>query len=286
MWIDGAGRGVPRFSRGKGRGCQDFQGALETGDALAAVDLVCEVVLETDDGELLNVVVGDVIVELGRQHRGDVVGAIREHDAIPLLLLRICLLFVLERADICAAGRRGDDEMSGSGRNVSRPREGVGRARTRDRACSRDERDTAGHPRLFWRLATPCRDAPAIWSTEFNPWSPWCRRSECPVERSYPAMIVRSRRSFLEDSLPVSRASESASPVVALESFRRQPAFENELAGQICMGHSVYLVRTVNALHRWFTNPEMTSDVVRDWRAARIRDRAVEVALRLVCSRR
>ena len=284
---------MPRFSRGKGRGCQDFQGALETGDALAAVDLVCKVVLETDDGELLNVVIGDVIVELGRQHRGDVVGAIREHDAVPLLLLRICLLFVLERADICAAGRRGDDEMSGSGRNVSRPREGVGRARTRDRACSRDERDTAGHPRLFWRLATPCRDAPAIWSTEFNPWSPWCRRSECPVERSYPDMIVRSRRSFLEDSLPVSRASESASPVVALASFRRQPAFENdELAGQhqICtgtsMGHSVYLVRTVNALHRWFTNPEMTSDVVREWRAARIRDRAVEVALRLVCSRR
>ena len=278
---------MPRFSRGKGRGCQDFQGALETGDALAAVDLVCEVVLETDDGELLNVVVGDVIVELGRQHRGDVVGAIREHDAVPLLLLRICLLFVLERADICATGRGEDDEMSGSGRNVSRPREGVGRARTRDRACSRDERDTAGHPRLFWRLATPCRDAPAIWSTEFNPWSPWCRRSECPVERSYPAMIVRSRRSFLEDSLPVSRASESASSVVALASFRRQPAFENELAGhQICMGHSVYLVRTVNALHRWFTNPEMTSDVVREWRAARIRDRAVEVALRLVCSRR
>ena len=91
--------GVPRISKTRSRRV----------DALAAVDLVGEVVLEADDGELLNVVVGDVIVELGRQHRGDVVGAIREHDAVPLLLLRIGLLFVVERAEICAAGRGGDD---------------------------------------------------------------------------------------------------------------------------------------------------------------------------------
>ena len=217
--------GVPRISKTRSRRV----------DALAAVDLVGEVVLEADDGELLNVVVGDVIVELGRQHRGDVVGAIREHDAVPLLLLRIGLLFVVERAEICAAGRGGDDRDewiwakrfalafalargSRSGED-SRPRVSARRARRGGPSAT-----------FFGRLAPACRDAPAIWRTEFNPWSPWCRRSECPVESSYPAMIVRSRRSFLEEGCFRCRAPPRVPRRGRSGSVRRQPAFEKEAA--------------------------------------------------------
>ena len=69
--------------------------------SLAALDFVREVVLEAEDGELLERIIHHVAVELRRQHRGDVVLPVGEHDPEPLLfLLGVGVILVLQRAKI------------------------------------------------------------------------------------------------------------------------------------------------------------------------------------------
>ena len=67
------------------------------GDVLPVVHLVGEVVLELNHGELLELIVRDVLVQRRREHGGDVVHAVRKHHAVALLS---AFGLVLERAKI------------------------------------------------------------------------------------------------------------------------------------------------------------------------------------------
>jgi len=98
-----------RMAGGRGEGCQhcgpggcQVSRARGRGDALAAGDLVREVVLEADDGVLLQASVVHEVVELRREHGGDVVDPVGEHDAEALLGSAI---FVRQRANICGRER-------------------------------------------------------------------------------------------------------------------------------------------------------------------------------------
>lgn len=82
------------------------------GDALPVVHLVGEVVLELNHGELLELIVRDILVQRRREHGGDVVHAVRKHHAVALLG---AFGLVLERAKICGGPVSGG-AVSGSGK--------------------------------------------------------------------------------------------------------------------------------------------------------------------------
>ena len=88
-------------SRDVRRGRRDASGRK---DALPVVHLVGEVVLELNHGELLELIVRDVLVQRRREHGGDVVHAVRKHHAVALLG---AFGLVLERAKICVGGGIG-----------------------------------------------------------------------------------------------------------------------------------------------------------------------------------
>jgi hypothetical protein len=152
------------------------------GDALPVVHLVGEVVLELNHGELLELIVRDVLVQRRREHGGDVVHAVRKHHAVALLS---AFGLVLERAKICGGAVSGGGRSADLGKpHALRTR----RERWSRRGCAarvtRAPRRVPSGRAQARRFVSRARHAPAIWSTGCNPTSPWYSCMVDPMVRS------------------------------------------------------------------------------------------------------
>ena len=183
-------KGVPAFSRrasGKTMGAKILEmspwgDARAGGDVLPVVHLVGEVVLELNHGELLELVVRDVLVQRRREHGGDVVHAVRKHHAVALLG---AFGLVLERAKICGGAVSGGGWSADLGKphTLRTRRERWSRRGCAARVTRAPRRVPSGRAQAR-RFVSRARHAPAIWSTGCNPTSPWYGCMVDPMVRS------------------------------------------------------------------------------------------------------